>query len=76
MAIFVDEVIEDLEEKNYVIEKQDMGDYKLLEAPVFEHQTEKAVLAEHDIWIPKSIMRVDQNGNIYLKNWFWEKTYG
>lgn len=47
--------------------------------PLVEDLTEKAALMASDDfgegvdWVPKSQLRIDPEGNIYLANWLYEK---
>jgi len=65
-----------------VIEEDDIlhAIYIQINVEEVEHLTEQAALiiydvdAEH-IWIPFSVMRCDQDSNIYVRNWFHNKNF-
>ena len=68
----------------FILSMHDKGDYTKLpclhpfSVPAVEDLTEKAALIsfDHDsLWLPKSQMRIDPEGNIYLANWLFEKHF-
>ncbi|KKN53484.1 hypothetical protein LCGC14_0601810 [marine sediment metagenome] len=68
----------------FMLSGHDEGNYTTLpilssfSIPAVEDVTEKAALIsfEHgSIWIPKSQMRINPEGVIYLANWLYEKHF-
>ena len=37
-----------------------------------QHMTDKAILVDGE-WLPLSQMRVGRDGNLYMKNWLYDK---
>jgi len=57
-----------------LVSRFDIEDYEKIGRPKVKAMTEKAVLL-NDIWIPKSQLRTDTHGNLYLARWLYEKTF-
>jgi len=66
----MNELINELDLIHVFIEK----DYTRIEIPNVEVVTQKAALINGK-WIPKSQLRTDMDGNLYVTNWLYGKLF-
>ncbi len=70
----MDEVTKKLLDEIDVLSEYDRDNYQVIDMALVEYVSEKAAMINGE-WLPKSTLRTDMEGNIFLANWKYAQIF-